>query len=137
MSNENQKLPPNPMQPFIKDAHGRTRFKANAIVDKLYEFAKQHGYGMNEIACDEFSNDDRMQFAQLIGYSLGGYGELSYVTDDAYKAAQMAADHPFADPFVVRAEVSEEELNSVRKDLRPIMARLFGVHPDDLSRNIK
>jgi hypothetical protein len=35
-----------------------------------------------------FSNEDRQQFAQLIGYSLGGYSELSYVDDDAYKAAE-------------------------------------------------
>jgi len=30
----------------------------------------------------DFSQEDREQFAQLIGYSLSGFGELSYVSDE-------------------------------------------------------
>ena len=33
-----------------------------------------------------------MQLAQLIGYSLSGYSELSYVDDDSYGAAEKMAE---------------------------------------------
>ena len=38
----------------------------------------------------EFTKEDRQQFAQLIGYSLSGYGELNYVTDRAWEKAQQS-----------------------------------------------
>ena len=34
-----------------------------------------------------FTAEDREQFAQLIGYSMSDFGELSYVTDRTYMAA--------------------------------------------------
>ncbi len=34
---------------------------------------------MNDLAVKDFSDEDRCQFAQLIGYSISGYEELSYV----------------------------------------------------------
>jgi len=79
-----------PIQPIYKDRHGTERFQSNAIVKYLLEHG---GIDLNKLAMLEFSNEDRQQFAQLIGYSLIGYAELSYVTDDAYKAAIMAADN--------------------------------------------
>ncbi len=42
---------------------------------------------MNDLAMLNFSNEDRIQFAQLIGYSHSGFGELSYVDDQTYEAA--------------------------------------------------
>jgi hypothetical protein len=42
---------------------------------------------MNKLALMKFSDEDREQFAQLIGYSLSGFSELSYVTDKTYKTA--------------------------------------------------
>ena len=29
-----------------------------------------------------FSNEDHAEFAELIGYSVSGYGDLSYVSDE-------------------------------------------------------
>jgi len=43
---------------------------------------------MSKIAVMDFTADDRRQFAQLIGYSLRGYSELSYVDDDADGTAE-------------------------------------------------
>lgn len=44
---------------------------------------------MNTLARLKFPDVDRAQFAQLIGYSVSGYGELSYTElDAAYEAAQ-------------------------------------------------
>lgn len=80
-----------PMQPIVIDAHGTLRFKENPIVRALLDYATEHGYGLNEIAQEEFDAEDQMQLAQLIGYSLSGYGTLSYVTDESYERAAAAA----------------------------------------------
>ena len=72
-------------QPLKKDAQGVIRFKANEIVRYLLD---NGGIDLNQLACLDFTDEDRQQFAQLIGYSLSGYGELSYVSDEAYDAAE-------------------------------------------------
>lgn len=79
-----------PMQPIELDAHGVMRFKDNAIVRKLLDHASPLGMSMNDIALLDVSDEDRMQFAQLIGYSVSGYGSLSYVSDESYEQAVMA-----------------------------------------------
>lgn len=81
----------NTMQPLYIAGDGRIRFKENAIVRHLLTSAGKVGVDLNSIAMDDFSDDDRMQLAQLIGYSLGGYGELSYVSDESYNSAVAAA----------------------------------------------
>lgn len=84
-------LPKNPIQPHVVDAMGVLRFKANAIVRDLLDFATDRGMGMNEIAASGYTNDDRQQFAQLIGYSVSGYSGLSYTDGDAVDAK---TEHP-------------------------------------------
>lgn len=70
-----------PTQPVEYDENGVIRFKKNAIVRWMLD---QGGLGrkfdMNEISIQEFSIEDRVQFAQLIGYSVSGFGDLSYVS---------------------------------------------------------
>ena len=68
-----------PMQPLCLDS-GVLRFKRNAIIDWLFDSGK---LDLNEIALIPFPAEDRMQLAQLLGYSLGGYEELPYVTDES------------------------------------------------------
>jgi hypothetical protein len=68
-----------PMQPLING-----RFKENKIVS----YCLENKTDMNDIAMQSFTDSDREQFAQLIGYSLGGYGDLSYVSDDSYDRAE-------------------------------------------------
>lgn len=68
-----------PDQPKVFDAHGVQRFKKNRLVEKLYDHAVATGLGLHELALMDFSDADRCQFAQLIGYSVSGYGDLSYV----------------------------------------------------------
>lgn len=82
---ENDRLKAYPMQPLYKDKDGIVRFKANTIVAYLLD---NGGIDMNKLASLDFSAEDREQFAQLIGYSLRGFGELSYVTDETYSAAE-------------------------------------------------
>lgn len=73
-----------PLQPLYKTETGSIRFKENAIVRFLLDAGP---FSMNTLAAMPFSNDDREQFAQLIGYSLWGFGELSYVSDKTYNRA--------------------------------------------------
>lgn len=77
-----------PQQPVILASDGRIRFKPNAIVQHLLDCG---GLDMNHLACQDFSDEDRQQFAQLIGYSVSGYSELSYVSDEAYERAEHFA----------------------------------------------
>jgi hypothetical protein len=73
-----------PVQPLYKDGEGTTRFKKNEIVRFLLDAGP---FDINQLALMKFSDEDREQFAQLIGYSLGGFGELSYVSNKTYDAA--------------------------------------------------
>jgi hypothetical protein len=120
----------NPIQPLAKDDKGVLRFKKNAIVEYLLD---NGGIDLNRLAMIDFSKDDRQQFAQLIGYSLSGYGELSYVDDEAYTTAQIMTEQGISED-AARIQYLEGELIALRSALREPMARLFEVHPDDLKQ---
>ena len=81
--------PKHPTQPIVLDTHGCIRFKSNKIVTYLLD---NGGIDMNKLAGLEFSDEDREQFAQLIGYSVSGASDLSYVSDrviiKAFKQAE-------------------------------------------------
>ena len=77
------------MQPLIRD-HGIIRFKENKIVCALLEFSRERGFGLNEIAERDFPRNDREQFAQLIGYSLYGASDLSYMRRTLIARAERA-----------------------------------------------
>lgn len=86
---------------------------------------------MAELARQDFPQVDREQFAQLIGYSLSGYSDLSYVSQDSREAALSAYAHN-DDPRDARPASMEKELQALREGLRGPVARLYGIHPDDL-----
>lgn len=123
----------NPVQPIV-EVNGTLRFKENAIVNTLYEFSKGKGMGLNEIACMKFSDDDRRQFAQLIGYSLCGYGELGYVRDCDYETAVIMSE--IKDEKDARLEYLENELKRLKELLKEPVSKLYGIHPDDLEGGI-
>lgn len=75
------------MQPLVFDEQGVVRFKRNEIINHLFESG---ALSLNRVAEMEFSQEDRQQLAQLLGYSVSGYGELGYVTNKAYKKAFKA-----------------------------------------------
>lgn len=74
-----------PMQPLMLDHTGRLRFKKNSVVEYLAEGR------LNEVASRGHSDEDMTQLAQLIGYSLDGFSELSYVSGADYERAMMLA----------------------------------------------
>lgn len=72
-----------PNQAIITSADGSWEgFRSNEIVVYLKKLATAHGTSLNELAemfdGDRFV-DDWSQFCQLIGYSVNGYKELSFV----------------------------------------------------------
>jgi hypothetical protein len=87
-----------PMQPVERDADGVSRFKANKIVRFLVDWAAPRGMSLHDLAMLPFDAADRAQLAQLIGYSVDGYSELSYVSDRSYdQAAKLAREIDAAD----------------------------------------
>jgi len=112
-----------PLQPIAKG-----RFVPNRIVQMLLDVAP---IGMNELACMDFTDQERMQFAQLIGYSLVGFGELSYVDEETYAAAEKIVDLGWHEDEVRNAEL-RSQLSLVRAAVRDAAVLLFKIHPDDL-----
>ena len=77
-----------PMQPIEYDGEV-FRFKANKIVRFLLDAGP---FDMNMLSLMPFSEEDQEQFAQLIGYSVGGFGELSYVSDESTEKADSIVE---------------------------------------------
>jgi hypothetical protein len=80
--------PRHPMQP-IENVDGVARFKPNKIVQYLLESGP---YQFDEIGYLDFSDEDREQFAQLLGISVADYVELPYVSERSSHEAQLAED---------------------------------------------
>lgn len=124
----------NPIQPLHLTEQGHIRFKQNKIVSDLLDFSTEKGFGLNEIAMREYSSDDQIQLAQLIGYSLSGFGGLSYVDNQTYEAAH-AMYHEGKSEQQARIEFLESVIAELKDKLRGPMAMLFEVHEDDLRRS--
>ena len=120
-----------PIQPLAEDENGVMRFKANRMVRHLLDWAQPRGMGLNEMAAMDFPGEDWEQFAQLIGYSLSGYGDLSYVSDATWGAAASMAEDPTITHQAARIAELEAQLQEVRDGMRDAVARLYGIHADD------
>jgi hypothetical protein len=83
-----------PMQPVILDDAGVVRFKKNKIVCALLDTGKLN---MNDLAVLDFPEEDRIQFAQLIGYSVSGAGDLRYMPADLIAEADKQAEKLLAE----------------------------------------
>ena len=117
-----------PIQPIYTDKHGTYRFKPNKIVQYLLD---NGGLDLNDIAVAPFENEEHEQFAQLIGYSLSGFGSLSYTSDETYNTAEkMQSDG--MDEKDARIETLTHTLNTVRGSMKDVVTELFSIHPDDL-----
>ena len=111
-----------PLQPI---KHGR--FVPNRIVEALLETAD---IDLNDIAIMDFTDQERMQFAQLTGYSLNGFSELSYVNNEAYEAALNLAGGKNENE--ARTDALRQQLREIKKGLRLAVAEAFKIHLDDL-----
>jgi len=114
-----------PIQP-IKDG----RFVENRIVRTLLDDGP---YNMNDLATMDFTDQERTQFAQLIGYSLSGFGELSYVDDETYGAAKILSYGIEKNGEKTRLMTLREDVEEAREGIKKAACALFKIHPDDLS----
>jgi hypothetical protein len=120
-----------PIQPLEEGCDKVIRFKKNAIVKYLLEHAEKHGCNLNDLRDMGFSKEDHQQLAQLIGYSLGGYGDLSFVDAESYHAAVQMYETG-TNENTARINYLQTELNAARTALREPIARLFGIDPSTL-----
>lgn len=81
-----------PMQPITFDPAGVLRFEENPIVSYLAREASDLNHLAIWCATNKVDAKYQEQLAQMIGYSLSGYGTLSYVTDESYDRAERLAD---------------------------------------------
>lgn len=116
-----------PIQPVYKDAFEVIRFRENSIVRHLLE---KGGIDLNQIAMLDFPQEDHEQFAQLIGYSVSGFGSLDYASDEVYETAQSMIDGKTEEQG--RIEYLTETLDTVKRHMKEIVPVVFSVHPDDL-----
>lgn len=121
-------MKPHPIQPLEIDSSGVLRFKRNKIVERLLD---EGGIDLNAIASWDVPREDREQFAQLIGYSHSGAGDLGFVSSEVLAAAELMHTSG-ASEDAARATFLRDLLGEVRTGARDAMATLFGVHPDDL-----
>lgn len=110
-------MPTHPLQPIV-EIDGIRRFKANAIVQHLLD---KGSIDLNMLSVIDFSQEDREQFAQLIGYSVSGFGDLSYVRDETIDAAE-AADSGL-DPRDAMIESLRERLLHLTRELQDLADR--------------
>lgn len=85
----NGDLLPHPDQPIYLDVDDAPRFKRNAIVRFLQ---RRGGYEFDTLHDMNFSTEDWAQFMQLLGYSVCGYGELSFIPSDKIEHADAEAE---------------------------------------------
>jgi len=87
------RVPQHPMQPIYFAKDDVIRFKSNAIVRRLID---EKIISLNDIVpwvmTGEVPVEDAEQFWQLLGYSVSGYGDLSFVRPEIISAADGKAD---------------------------------------------
>lgn len=93
---------PMPIQPTLDG-----RFIPNRIVEKLLETST---LDLNDIARMEFTHQERMQLAQLIGCSVSGFGTLSYVDDETYETIISLDSNPEKDQLQARNENMSDKI---------------------------
>ena len=87
---------------------------------------------MNKIATMSFPREDREHFAQLIGYSLSGFGELSYISEETYATAERVFQDGVS-PMEAENQYLREKLAKLKAAMREPIADLYEIHPDDLN----
>ena len=75
-----------PMQPIVL-VDGIARFKENRLVRFLVD-----KYGLNELLKQRYTDDDWSQLFQLMGYSVGSFGGLSFADPETVAKADNIAE---------------------------------------------
>lgn len=118
----------NPMQPIWLDKSGVARFKENQVVRY---FLNEGGLTLNDLARegDRFTQDDKEQFMQLIGYSVSGFGDLDFVSDETYdKAEAQVIDMELDQPTPTSSGDSKPPKHSCTAEIIAELERLKEIH---------
>ena len=121
-------MPRHPLQPLGRDENGVIRFKENKLVRFLLDAGP---FDLNQIARMDFSDEDREQFAQLIGYSHSGACGLSYFSGVALIASYEAYNKGITE-LEARLGLAEEKLKRLKSVMREATADLYDMNPNDL-----
>ena len=108
-----------PIQPIAIDGSGVARFKKNEIVRFLLDSGP---FDLNALALMPFSDEDRSQFAQLIGYSVSGFGSLDYANQEQVQRADEIVESTCcaeSDGDSTALE-EKEELAEIQENLREL-----------------
>ena len=76
-------------QRVVLDSEGTPRFCKNRIVRFLLQ---QGGFKISTLMDMPWDAKEIEHFYQLIGYSVGGFGELNLISDEAKERADKAAE---------------------------------------------
>jgi len=115
-------------QPLYTDNRGILRFKENDVI--LYLLHKS-GITIEQVASLPFSNEDKIQFVQLIGIDIVAFEFLPFVTSDLFNAYMiMNSDSTSSEESRIRS--LEIELSALRAMLREPISRLYDIDPDIL-----
>lgn len=90
---EAMREPKHPMQPIVW-VNDVVRFKANNIIRHIIDHGSISLKDIAMLAGDPengFTQEDQEQLAQLIGYSVSGFGDLSYASEMAVEEADRIA----------------------------------------------
>lgn len=121
-----------PIQPLemVEDV---LRFKENKAVNALYEAYRSTGKDPWQamLSAPGVTKEDMCQFAQLIGYSHSGSGDLSYVDDQTWYAAQTAYKEDCTE-LEARNKYLEKQVRRITGRMRKIASLLFKIEPEDL-----
>ena len=124
------------IQPLERDKHGVIRFKENTIVSALLDAATKAGVmDLNKIAMMNFPREEHEHFAQLIGYSLSGFSDLSYASEETYAIAERIF-HTGTSQTEAENAYLKEKLDKLKAALKEPIADLYDIHPDDLDRQL-
>lgn len=111
-----------PIQRLATDEHGIMRFVENPLVRALLDHGQATGLGLNELTekfCGAEYREDWEQLAQLIGYSLAGFGTLSYASEYVCATAENMQQDTALCELAARVKYLEGELNYFRELLHP------------------
>ena len=77
------------MRDIVLAKDGVVRFKDNAVVRWLVDNKK---ISLNELVQQTFPVEDQEEFWQMLGYSVSGFGDLSWVRPETVVEADRRAD---------------------------------------------
>lgn len=91
-----------PMQPVVIAKDKIICFKENPIIQWMLDMGREgKRFDLNTIAIVSsglgWKKEDHMQIAQMLGYSVSGYGDLSYASKKSIQEADALADKLIGD----------------------------------------